>query len=196
MASAMPAFIPLPAKGTQICAASPDQVSRYAMATSLARTAQQGEIPCAIELPGPEGEAVRERIGREAFQTNVDQFCCGGLNFGYFYAESPIIAYDGCRTPHLWLRDGRSLYDALGSDFALLRFDSSDEVGGLVSAAADRGVPLAVLDVDADDAAQFYPRKLLLSRPDQHVEWRGDAPPINSTALIDLIRGATIGHRY
>jgi hypothetical protein len=37
---------------------------------------------------------VRDRIGREAYQTNV-----AGLNFGYFYAESPIIAYDGEPAP-------------------------------------------------------------------------------------------------
>jgi hypothetical protein len=138
---------------------------------------------------------------------NVGQFCCGGLNFGYFYADSPIIAYDGetapaytmcdftqstvpgCRTPHLWLRDGRSLYDALGSDFALLTLDKTVEVGGLVAAAAHRGVPM-VVDVDAADAATLYPQKLLLSRPDQHVAWRGDQPPKDPMALIDRVRGA------
>jgi 2-polyprenyl-6-methoxyphenol hydroxylase-like FAD-dependent oxidoreductase len=64
-----------------------DQVSRYAMATSLARTAQQAEIPYAIELPGPEGDAVRERIGREAYQTNVGQFCCGRLAKPYMLEQ-------------------------------------------------------------------------------------------------------------
>jgi hypothetical protein len=140
----------------------------------------------------------------------VGPFCCGGLNFGYFYADSPIIAYDseappaytmydfrqstvpGCRTPHLWLHDGRSLYDVLGSDFTLLRFDPKVEVGGLVAAAAHRGLPLAVFDVDADEAAALYPRKLLLSRPDQHVAWRGDKPPDDPTALIDRVSGTSI----
>src|SRR5271166_1009423 len=177
-----------------------EQVSRYAMNTSLSRTAQQLAIRDSIEQPGPEGDALRARIGREAYQINVGQFCCGGLNFGYFYAESPIIAYDGeaaptytmydfsqstvpgCRTPHLWLRDGRSLYDALGSDFTLLRFDPKVEVGELVAAAADRGMPLAVVDVDADEAAALYPCKLLLSRPDQHVAWRGNRAPDDATA--------------
>jgi hypothetical protein len=32
----------------------------------------------------------------------------------YDFRQSTV---PGCRTPHLWLRDGRSLYDALGSDF-------------------------------------------------------------------------------
>ena len=77
-----------------------DQVSRYAMATSLARTSQrQRSIPVTIEQPGPEGDAIRDRIGREAYDINVGQFCCGGLNFGYFYAGSPIIAYDGESAP-------------------------------------------------------------------------------------------------
>jgi hypothetical protein len=99
----------------------------------------------------------------------------------------------GCRTPHLWLRDGRSLYDALGPDFTLLRLDPAVEIDGLVAAAARRGVPMAVLDVDADDAAKLYPGKLLLSRPDRHVAWRGDRPPDDPLALIDRARGALAG---
>ena len=189
-----------------------DQVSRHAMATSLVRTSQrQRTIPVTIEQPGPEGDAVRARIGREAYDINVGQFCCGGLNFGYFYEDSPIIAYDGepapgydiyefrqstvpgCRTPHLWLRDGRSLYDVLGSDFTLLRFDPKVEISALVNAAAHRGVPIAVVEVDADEAPALYPHKLLLSRPDQHVAWRGDRPPEDPLALVDQVRGVPTG---
>jgi 2-polyprenyl-6-methoxyphenol hydroxylase-like FAD-dependent oxidoreductase len=188
-----------------------EQVSRHAMNTSLARTSQQSAIPNNIEEAGPEGDAARASIGRRAYEISVGAFCCGGLNFGYFYADSPIIAHDGeaaptytmldfsqstvpgCRTPHLWLRDGRSLYDALGSDFTLLRFDPQVEVGDLVAAAAHRGVPVAVLDVDADEAAALYPCKLLLSRPDQHVAWRGNRLPDDPMALIDRIRGASAG---
>ena len=185
-----------------------EQVSRYAMNTSLARASQRAAVPNNIEQAGPEGDAARARVGREAYEVNVSQFCCGGLNFGYFYAASPIIGYDGeaapaytmsdfsqstvpgCRTPHLWLRDGRSLYDALGSDFTLLRFDPTVEIGALVQAAAHRAVPMAVVDVDADEAAALYPCKLLLSRPDQHVAWRGDKPPYDPLALVDQVRGA------
>jgi FAD binding domain len=123
-----------------------DQVSHRAMNTALARALQRGAVADTIEQLGPAGDALRARVGREAYEVNVGQFCCGGLNFGYFYADSPIIAYDGetpptytiydfkqstvpgCRSPHLWLRDGRSLYDALGSDFALLRFDPKVEI--------------------------------------------------------------------
>jgi len=122
-----------------------EQVSRFAMNTSLARESLGATLPGNLEEPGLEGDAVRAQIGRRAYELNVGQFCCGGLNFGYFYEDSPIIAYDtekapgytlydfrqstvpGCRTPHLWLRDGRSLYDALGPDFTLLRFDPAVE---------------------------------------------------------------------
>jgi hypothetical protein len=110
-----------------------EQVSRYAMNTSFTRASLGSSIPHNLEELGPEGDAVRARIGKSAKEQNVGQFCCGGLNFGYFYRNSPIIAYDGeeapdhtiydfaqstvpgCRTPLVWLRGGRSLYDALGA---------------------------------------------------------------------------------
>jgi 2-polyprenyl-6-methoxyphenol hydroxylase-like FAD-dependent oxidoreductase len=185
-----------------------EQVSRYAMNTLPVREALRNLIPDNIEEPGSKGDAVRARVGKDAYELNIGQFCCGGLNFGYFYKDSPIIAYDGeeppgytmydfsqstvpgCRTPHLWLRDGRSLYDALGPAFTLLRFDPAVETGGLVAAAAQRGVPMLVLDVDANEAAALYPRKLVLSRPDFHVAWRGDELPDDSMGLIDRVRGA------
>jgi 2-polyprenyl-6-methoxyphenol hydroxylase-like FAD-dependent oxidoreductase len=186
-----------------------EQVSHYAMNTALARASQRSTVPDSIEQIGPDGDAVRARIGREAYDINVGQFCCGGLNFGYFYAASPIIAYDGepaptyniyefrqstvpgCRTPHMWLNDARSLYDVLGSDFTLLRFDPRIDIGDLVRVAASRNVPMAVVNIGAEQAAAHYPCKLLLSRPDQHVAWRGNDPPADPVALIDRVRGAS-----
>ena len=186
-----------------------DQVSRYAMNTSFTRESLGSSLPHNLEEPGPEGDAVRARIGKAAYEQNVGQFCCGGLNFGYFYKNSPIIAYDGeeppgytiydfvqstvpgCRTPHLWFRDGKSLYDALGPEFTLLRTDPAVEIGGLVAAAAQRGMPMIVLDVDAEETASLYPSKLALSRSDQHVAWRGDELPNDPTVLIDRVRGAS-----
>jgi 2-polyprenyl-6-methoxyphenol hydroxylase-like FAD-dependent oxidoreductase len=186
-----------------------DQVSRFAMDHAIALAGQRGAVPDDIEAPGPVGDVVRAQVGSAAYDLNVNQYCCGGLNFGSFYDDSPIIAYDGeaapgytmsdftpstvpgCRVPHLWLRDGRSLYDALGPGFTLLRRDRSIQVDALVAAAAHRGVPLAVLDLNADGAAALYPRNLVLARPDQHVAWRGDRVPADPQALIDLIRGAT-----
>jgi 2-polyprenyl-6-methoxyphenol hydroxylase-like FAD-dependent oxidoreductase len=185
-----------------------DQVSRLAMNVGLTWNTRYGPIPESIEQPGPEGDAVRSRIGREAFDIAVRGFCCGGLNFGYFYEGSPVIAYDGeappgytlydfsqstvpgCRTPHVWLKDGTSLYDALGPDFTLLRFDPRLDVSALANAAMCRGVPMKVLNVEANEATAVYPCRLLLSRPDRHVAWRGDQLPQDSLTLIDRVRGA------
>jgi 2-polyprenyl-6-methoxyphenol hydroxylase-like FAD-dependent oxidoreductase len=185
-----------------------EQVSHYAMNTSVAMARARADIPGAIEAAGPDGDATRAAFGRLMCDINVPQFCCGGLNFGYFYERSPIVAYDGeaappytmydftsstvpgCRVPHVWLRDGRSLYDALGPWFTVLRFDQSVPVTPLAEAAAHRGVPLTVLDVDAEGADALYSHTLLLARPDQHVAWRGDAVPDNPLALVDRVRGA------
>jgi len=185
-----------------------EQVSKFAMEMALNNMRQRKATPPEVELPGPEGDAVRARVGKEAYDLNVNQYCCGGLNFGYFYAQSPIIAYDGgehptytmseftpstvpgCRAPHFFLPDGRSLYDLLGPDYSLLRFDPSVHVEGLVQAAAHRGVPLVVVDLPAESAGELYPHKLALVRPDQHIAWRGDTEPSDPLALVDLIRGA------
>jgi 2-polyprenyl-6-methoxyphenol hydroxylase-like FAD-dependent oxidoreductase len=185
-----------------------EQVSRYAMDTSSALARQRGVVPDLIEQPGPEGDAIRARVGQQAYDINVGQFCCGGLNFGSFIEHSPIIAHDGqapgytlydftpstvpgCRTPHIWLGDGVSLYDVLGPDFTLLRFDPRVDVDGLLAAAATRGMPLNLLDVSTME--QVYAEKLVLSRPDQHIAWRGNTEPTDPMGLIDQIRGAGQG---
>lgn len=185
-----------------------DQVSHFAFKMAKEVSQQRREISADIERVDLVGEATRATIGRESYDLYVQQQCCGGLNFGYFYAASPVIAYDGaahpaysmgrfesssvpgCRAPHLWLDGGRSLYDALGADFTLLRLDKKIPVDGIVAAAAKRKFPLTVLDVDADGAEALYPCNLVLVRPDRHVAWRGDEQPDVPVELIDLVRGA------
>jgi 2-polyprenyl-6-methoxyphenol hydroxylase-like FAD-dependent oxidoreductase len=184
------------------------QVSRFAMSHAEAEIRRRGAIPGHIEAAGPEGEAARREIGHRTYEINVQQYACAGLNFGSYYDRSPIIAYDGaehpaytmnsytpstvpgCRTPHLWCEDSRSLYDEMGPEFTLLRFDPATDVAPLERAACERGVPLKVLDLQRQKAATCYGGGLVLSRPDQHVAWRGDRLPADSLALIDRVRGA------
>lgn len=184
-----------------------EQVSRFAMKHAEGAIRERTSIPPHLEHDTPEGAAARHSVGEQAYRLHVQQFACAGLNYGYFYDRSPIIAYDaeppptysmhdytpssvpGCRLPHFWLRDGRALYDALAPDHTLLRFDPTTEVSGFLAAAVHAGVPLSVLDVESDEIPDAYRHRLVLSRPDQHVAWRGDEPPENATALIDLIRG-------
>ena len=168
----------------------------------------RGAVPDEIEEAGPKGELARGEVGRLAYEINVQQYACAGLNFGSYYDRSPIIAYDGsehpayttssytpstvpgCRTPHLWCEDDASLYDAMGPEFTLLRFDPKLDVAPLEAAARNRGVPLEILDIERPTSAIFYGDGLVLSRPDQHVAWRGDRLPVDPLALIDRVRGA------
>ena len=185
------------------------QVSKFAMSHAEAEIRRRGAVPENIEDAGPEGEQARAEVGRLAYEINVQQYACAGLNFGTYYDRSPIIAYDGaehpaytmdrytpstvpgCRTPHLWREDGGSLYDAMGPEFTLLRFDTAIDVAPIERAARDRNVPLGVIDIALPADAGFEPGGLVLSRPDQHVAWRGKNLPSDPLALIDHVRGAT-----
>jgi 2-polyprenyl-6-methoxyphenol hydroxylase-like FAD-dependent oxidoreductase len=186
-----------------------EQVSKFAMNHAIALQKEREGVPLGIELDGAEGDAARAAAGKALYDLNVKQYCCGGLNFGYYYDASPIISYDGevapsysmdtftpstvpgCRTPHLWLEDGRSLYDAMGAGFTLLRRGPHADARPLQEAAARRGVPLQVLNLDSNEAQALYPQAFVLSRPDQHIAWRGDFMPSDPMALIDRVRGAS-----
>jgi 2-polyprenyl-6-methoxyphenol hydroxylase-like FAD-dependent oxidoreductase len=184
-----------------------EQVSVFAMNHALSLSRQRSEVPDNIDADDEAGEQARIALGKSAYDLNVQQYCCGGLNFGYYYDKSPIIAYDegtpptygmadftpstvpGCRLPHIWLNDGRSLYDALGPDYTLLRFDTAVDVSDLMSEAARARVPIKLLDVTSSESAGVYDRSLVLARPDQHVAWRGNRPPQDPRELVDLISG-------
>ncbi len=184
-----------------------EQVSRFAMDHAAKMIKARSAVPPDIENADAQGQAARDRIAREAYELNVQQFCCGGLNFGYFYDRSPIIVADGedppaysmgdftestvpgCRAPHFWLEDGRSLYDALGQGYTLLQFDRRLDVSALQEAAARRGMPLTLVEVPEGSAPAPYRHGLVLVRDDQHVAWRGDAVPADAAALAGMLCG-------
>ena len=164
-----------------------EQVSKFAMNHAIALQKEREGVPSGIEDAGPGGAAAKAKAGKALYDLNVKQYCCAGLNFGYFYDRSPLIAYDGespptytmdqftpstapgCRTPHVWLDDGRSLYDAMGSEYTLLRLDPKADPKPLIDAAGRRNLPLTVLDLNSTEAAGLYCHAFVLSRPDQHV---------------------------
>ena len=104
-----------------------DQVSQFAFKMNERVSQQSREISTDIERQDEVGAAIHSDDRQEAYDLYIQQQCCGGLNFGYFYAGSPVIDYDGevhpaysmghfttssvpgCRAPHFWLSDGRSL---------------------------------------------------------------------------------------
>ena len=184
-----------------------EQVSRFAMRHAIGAIAERTSIPQDIEDPTPEGAAVRQRVGAAAYGLHVQQFACAGLNYGYYYVDSPLIRYDdepappysmdryspssvpGCRLPHLWLRDGRSLYDLLGREFTLLRFDPTVDVGPWLDAARRRRMPLELLDLDFGGIPDPYRHALCIARPDGHVAWRGARSPEDADRLLATLTG-------
>ena len=193
-----------------------EQVSNFAMEHAQKMIKARGEVPARIEEPGPEGDSLRAELGRTTYALNVAQFCCAGLNFGYFYDRSPIIVHDGetappytmgsftestvpgCRAPHFWLRDGRSVYDAFGLGYTLLRFSSTVDVNRMVAAAESLQMPLTVVDVDrgSTDVPHAYHHQLLICRPDQHVAWSGNELPAALDPLCDRLRGCGEGRSF
>ncbi|XUM21130.1 FAD-dependent oxidoreductase [Bradyrhizobium oligotrophicum S58] len=186
-----------------------EQVSHFAMNHALAVMSQRRAVPAEVEIDGPDGDAARSKVGKAAYDLNVQQYCCAGLNFGYYYDRSPAISYDGetpppygmghftastvpgARAPHVWLADGRSLLDALGPAYTLVRFDPAVLVTPLVEAAARRGVPLTFVDVDRAKAGYGFAHSLLVVRPDSHIAWRGAAAPQKPDDLLDRLCGLT-----
>ncbi|MGE0280275.1 MAG: FAD-dependent oxidoreductase [Rhizobiaceae bacterium] len=188
-----------------------EQVSHFAMNHAHAMAKQRAAVPADIEEPGPHGDAVRTEVGKRAYDLNVQQYCCGGLNFGYYYDQSPIVAYDdeaapaygmadftpstvpGCRLAHFFTSDGLSVYDMFGDGYALLRMDNSVPIGSLLAAARRRNTPLTVIDLAGQSAPAAYRHKLIIARPDGHVAWRGDALPDDVDGLLRVLTGAASG---
>jgi hypothetical protein len=170
-----------------------DQVSRLAMAKVLEHTAAIGSAVPPVELsdPGPDGQTIRDHLAPILRDVNLPQFAPAGLNFGYYYDNSPIICYNGdtppaysmgevtpsavpgCRMPHFDV-DGVPVLDLLGSDYTLLRFDASVDVGSFMAHAQSIGLPIVLVDVPWPREPDVFKHKLTIVRFDQHVAWTGD----------------------
>src|SRR6185437_10137653 len=76
-----------------------EQTSQLITAISERVMMHRREINADIERPDAVGDAARARIGSAAYDIDVTQQCCAGLNFGYCYEHSPIVAHDGEAPP-------------------------------------------------------------------------------------------------
>jgi 2-polyprenyl-6-methoxyphenol hydroxylase-like FAD-dependent oxidoreductase len=182
-----------------------EQVSQFAMSHAQQMIKMKKAVPNNIEELSEVGEALRAQVGKDAYELNVQQFCCAGLNFGYFYENSPIIIKDseqapsysmgsftestvpGCRAPHFWLDNGKSLYDDFGDGYTLLSFDENSVVLPLQNIAASKNVPLTILSIKQTKIPSSYKAKLVLCRTDQHIVWRGDALPNDMNSFINQL---------
>jgi 2-polyprenyl-6-methoxyphenol hydroxylase-like FAD-dependent oxidoreductase len=163
----------------------------------------------AIEAAGPEGDAAREAAGEYLNGHARREFAIPGITFGGRYDGSPIVCPDGAplptdamnlyipsaspggRLPHMWLTDGRSVFDLLGFEWSLLAIKepSGSGVGRFVDAADQLNLGLTIVDVSKEDAEPLYGSELILVRPDQVVAWRGRASEIDATRLFRQLLG-------
>lgn len=162
-----------------------------AMADSIGRI----ELPASLEDASAGGEAARAEFGERLHRHAATEFEIPGIHLGVFYGESGVVCADGsppppddwhryqpqatpgARAPHVWLEEDVSVFDRLGRDFSLLRFNPGIDARPLVAAAGARGLPLEVVDVASAQARELYGRDLVLVRPDHHVAWRDNALP-------------------
>ncbi|MFD0663794.1 aromatic-ring hydroxylase C-terminal domain-containing protein [Thermocatellispora tengchongensis] len=87
--------------------------------------------------------------------------------------------------------DGRSLYDALGEGFTLLRLAAGADPAPLLDAAARLSVPMRLLDLSGVAHLRGrYGEDLVLVRPDQHIAWRGGHPAAPDALLARVLGGA------
>jgi 2-polyprenyl-6-methoxyphenol hydroxylase-like FAD-dependent oxidoreductase len=184
---------------------------------TLVRLAIKTAYRKAIHTDGWSGERSRRRLGREILDLGNLENEADGIEFGYRYDTSPVVCREPCtasddhmraytpgtqpgaRPPSLFLENGQAIFDLFGLGFTLLRFTDLD-VDAITTAAADRRIPLKVIDIRDERARTLYERNLVLIRPDHHVAWRADAVPADPGAILDRVRGATpiasTAHRY
>jgi hypothetical protein len=100
---------------------------------------------------------------------------------------TPPATRPGVRVPTVRITGGDSLLDLLGPQFTLVDRTARARGGPLVAAAAARGVPMTHLPLPGRTAA--WPGGLVLVRPDQHIAWRGAAPPSDWDGVLDVVTG-------
>ena len=161
-----------------------------------------------LDADGPEGDRLRAEIGAKIAAIGNAENESLGIELGYRYDDLPVICaepgapaletlrykpgtWPGMRAPSLYLADGRALFDLFGPGFTLVAFAGA-ETAGFARAAAERAMPLAILALDDAHARKVYERDLVLVRPDQHVAWRGAAPPADPGAILDRVRGGGV----
>ncbi|SDN96919.1 2-polyprenyl-6-methoxyphenol hydroxylase [Cryobacterium flavum] len=156
------------------------------------------------------GETLRERLAGRA---DIEQRWSNdlyGIELGYRYAHSPVIAYPvddvqvedqldfqyrpttrpGARIPNTWLLDGRPFQDLLGKGYSLIASTASVEgIDRLQAAFDDLDAPFQYVEAESVDSINVYGDGLLLLRPDLHIAWRGRVIPDDAKGLAMLVTG-------
>jgi hypothetical protein len=162
-----------------------------------------------IHNDSSDGEQSRQKLGQYIKELGNLENEAWGIEWGYRYDESPVICHEsdgeappykweeytpstwpGVRPPNLFLKDGVPLFDHFGKFFTLLTFAEAPTLA-IEDAATAIGLPLDIVAIKDEKAADLYEKKLVLLRPDHHVAWRGDTLPDEAGIhkIIDTIRG-------
>ena len=168
----------------------------------------------AIEQPGPAGDAARRRAGDYLANHAAAEFNIPGFTLGARYDTSSIIARDpaasppdmpsvyvqsgkpGGRAPHVWLKDGRSIYDTFGFAWTLLDLGADrTQIDAFVAAAKKAKIELKVVACDDVVARDLYESDLALIRPDQVVAWRRISDSVDASDVIGLVTGRILPGR-
>ncbi|SDV47178.1 FAD-dependent oxidoreductase [Chitinasiproducens palmae] len=188
------------------------RITRFS--TSNLETMKQVPHTEAIFADGSEGEAARAKVGRALTDGLKKEWFSKNMHLGNRYIGSPVCIYNeaenpaaqqaefddavnyrpstraGCRAPHAWLDDGRSMLDLFGRGFVLVyRSVAGADATQLRDAAARRGVPLTLFATDKPEVLALYEKTLVLVRPDGHVAWRGDRIDRSADEIISIVTG-------
>ncbi len=170
----------------------PVALRNTAYALQLAQKNGACPVSTSLDDPGSAGEAARAASRAHLQQFARWEFDTPGVQLGSRYDGSPLIAshdspppadspttyvpttLPGGRVPHVWLRDGVSLYDQLGPEFTLLCPAGRSDSEEWLRAAASLRVQLSLLNLEAEpEARKVLGAEDILVRPDQHIAWRG-----------------------
>jgi 2-polyprenyl-6-methoxyphenol hydroxylase-like FAD-dependent oxidoreductase len=171
-------------------------------------------VPSDLEDETDGGAAERRAVGDYFSSHARAEFDIPGVTFGARYDASPLIVPDGTtpppdsanlylptaspggRAPHAWLGDGRSLFDAFGSEFTLLRLGRhAPDAAPFIAAAEAARFPLSVLDLPSEEVRDIYETDFALIRPDQIVAWRGNQVAEPGRILAQVSGNIMSGHR-
>ena len=160
-----------------------------------------------LEETSERGEAERALAAQHLDAHARLEFNIPGVTFGGRYDGSPVIVGDGAplppdepnayvhtaspggRPPHVWLDNGRSLFDLFHSEWTLLALGpDAPPTADFEEQARKLSVDLRVVRLPQAALRDLYEAPLALIRPDQIVAWRG-ATDDGAAAVLSRVTG-------